>query len=47
MVKTVRLEDGTRYDDLDWNDVQEILNDTQDSTARTAVNGIGLKNAYL
>jgi hypothetical protein len=34
MVKTVRLEEGTEYDDLDWNDVQEILNDMQDSTAR-------------
>ena len=34
MVKTVCLEDGTEYDDLDWNDVQEILSDTEDSTSR-------------
>jgi hypothetical protein len=34
MVKTICLDDGTEYDDLDWNDVQEILGDTEDSTGR-------------
>ena len=34
VVRTIYLEDGTEYDDLDWNDAQEILSDTEDSTGR-------------
>jgi hypothetical protein len=34
VVHTICLDDGTEYDDLDWNDAQEILSDTEESDGR-------------